>query len=53
MKNRENCLNCYWAYPEDYSHIARQQIRRVDLIWQGEEVDQYERLKSDAKLQDE
>jgi len=24
------------------------QIRRVDLLWQGEEVEQYERLKSDA-----
>jgi hypothetical protein len=24
------------------------QIRRVDLIWEGEEVAQHERLKSDA-----
>jgi hypothetical protein len=24
------------------------QIRRIDLIWQGEEVRQYEKLKSDA-----
>jgi len=50
LKNREICLNCYWAYPEDYSHIAMRQIRRVDLLWQGKEVDQYERLKSDAKV---
>jgi predicted DNA-binding protein len=49
LKKREICLTCYWAYPENYSHIAMQPIRRVDLIWQGKEVDQYERLKSDAK----
>ncbi|MGA3283999.1 MAG: hypothetical protein ABSD57_06040 [Verrucomicrobiota bacterium] len=24
------------------------QIRRIDLLWQGEEVRQYEKLKSDA-----
>ena len=24
------------------------QIRRIDLIWQSEEIRQYERLKSDA-----
>ena len=24
------------------------QIRRVDLVWQGEEVAQYDKLKSDA-----
>jgi len=24
------------------------QIRRIDLIWQGEEIAQYEKLKSDA-----
>lgn len=28
------------------------QVRRVDLIWQNEEVAQYERLKSDAKAAD-
>jgi len=24
------------------------QIRRIDLVWQGEEVAQYDRLKADA-----
>ncbi len=49
LKKREVCLTCYWAYPENYSHIAMQPIRRVDVLWQGKEVDQYEQLKSDAK----
>lgn len=48
-KNRSVCLSCYWAFPEDYSHIAMRQIRRLDLVWQGDEVAVYERLKSEAK----
>lgn len=48
LKKREICLSCYWAYPENYSHIAMQQLRRVDLLWQGEETAQYEKLKSGA-----
>ncbi len=49
LKKKEICLSCYWAYPEDYSHVAMRQVRRADLIWQGKEVEQYERLKKDAK----
>jgi len=47
-KDKNICLSCYWAYPEKYSHVAMRQIRRVDLIWQGAEVAQYDKLKSDA-----
>jgi len=48
-KDRNICLSCYWAFPENYSHVAMRQIRRIDLLWQGEEVKQYDRLKSDAR----
>ena len=48
LKQREICLSCYWAYPEKYTHVAMQQLRRVDLIWQGADTAQYERLKADA-----
>ena len=48
MKDKNICLSCYWAYPEKYSHVAMRQIRRVDLVWQGEEVAQYDKLKADA-----
>lgn len=47
-KDKTICLSCYWAYPENYSHIAMRQIRRLDLIWQGEEVGTYEKLKAKA-----
>jgi hypothetical protein len=48
-KNAEICLSCYWAYPENYSHIATKPIRRLDIIWQGEEVSVYEALKAQAQ----
>ncbi|MDD1615054.1 MAG: HNH nuclease [Methylococcaceae bacterium NSP1-2] len=47
-KDKAVCLSCYWAYPENYSHIAMLPIKRVDLIWQGEDVEQYELLKKHA-----
>jgi hypothetical protein len=49
LKSKKICLTCYWAHPEKYDHVAMQNIRRVDLLWQNKEVGQYERLKSDAK----
>jgi len=48
LKDREVCLSCYWAYPEKHSHVAMQQLRRVDLVWQGADTAHYERLKADA-----
>jgi hypothetical protein len=48
LKERTVCLTCYWAYPENYSHVAMRQLRRLDLVWQGDEVSIYEKLKAEA-----
>jgi hypothetical protein len=45
LKDEAICRTCYWASPEEYSHIAMQDIRRVDIIWSGAEVEEYDRLK--------
>jgi hypothetical protein len=49
-KKKENdvCLSCYWAYPESYSHIAMRDIRRLDLLWSGDEIAEYDILKQEA-----
>lgn len=47
-KDKKVCLTCYWAYPESYTHIAMRQIRRVDLVWQGEEITTYDKLKAQS-----
>lgn len=48
LKKKSICLTCYWAYPQSYTHVAMRQIRRIDLLWQGDEITQHDKLKSDA-----
>ncbi|MEK7433801.1 MAG: HNH endonuclease [Cyanobacteriota bacterium] len=45
LKKLEVCRNCYWAFPENYQHIAMNDIRRVDILWKGEEISQYNKFK--------
>ena len=42
------CQGCYWAYPENYSHVAMRDIRRLDLVWSGDESSDYDRLQDRA-----
>jgi hypothetical protein len=46
MKKLSVCGSCYWAKPEDYSHAATEQIRHLELVWAGDEVADYDRLKA-------
>lgn len=32
------CQTCYWANPTEYSHVALEPIRRVDVVWQEDET---------------
>lgn len=52
IKNPKNCLNCYWASPDNYSHIAMIQARRIDLVWNGSETKNFDMLDEDAKKYD-
>ncbi len=49
LKNIKTCLNCYWASPEDYKHIAMRPERRVDIVWVGKETKVFETLESKAR----
>ena len=49
IKSLDVCLSCYWAESTAYSHVAMQQERRVELVWFGDEVNDFERLQCDAK----
>ncbi|MEA3399945.1 MAG: HNH endonuclease [Armatimonadota bacterium] len=42
------CKNCYWASPEGYAHIALTETRRLAVVWNGNEVEAYERLRERA-----
>jgi hypothetical protein len=51
MKDRKVavCGSCYWAGPIDYTHVALQQERRVDIVWEGDEISDYRKLEDAAK----
>lgn len=42
------CQACYWANPENYSHIALREVRRLDILWEESEIRTYEQLKKTA-----
>ena len=47
-KDPATCKLCYWAYPESYSHVATREVRRLDVMWTGEEVEVYDGLSEGA-----
>ena len=47
------CATCYWALPADYKHIALRVIRRLDMVWEQEQVEAYEQLRRRAQERQE
>ena len=43
------CKRCYWASPDRYVHIALQQVRRVEIVWSGEEFSRHDAIAKEAK----
>ncbi len=39
------CGTCFWAFPDNYKHIATLQIRRTEVVWQDGDVSVHDRLK--------
>ena len=31
------CGDCYWAQPTSYTHVATKEVRRLELIWEGDD----------------
>lgn len=49
-KSIKTCESCYWAYPEEYSHIEMQEIKLLQIMWKGKnEIEEYNKLKSLCK----
>lgn len=45
LKKPAVCRACYWAFPDNYTHVAMREARRADILWTGAEIASYERLK--------
>jgi len=40
----EVCAACYWANPENHKHVALRVVRRLDITWTEDKVQEYDRL---------
>ena len=43
-KDVEFCMKCFWAHPENYSHVAGIEQRQIVLTFTGDEVEDYNKL---------
>lgn len=43
-KDSSFCLRCFWAYPENYDHIAGKYERIISLVFTGDEIEDYYKL---------
>lgn len=48
-KDPDFCRLCYYAYPEDYSHVAGEEERKIDIVFKGEEIPLYDEMIRYAK----
>ena len=49
QKQIEFCMKCYWGNPSNYDHIALQEIRRLELVWQDDEIKYFKALQKEAE----
>lgn len=47
-KDISTCESCFWAHPENYTHVETRPERRVTITFQGEDVLKYDEIASDA-----
>ena len=43
-KDAAFCVKCFWAHPENYSHIAGKEQRQIIITFTGDEIDDYNKL---------
>ena len=48
IRNADHCRLCYWAFPENYTHVAMREERRLDIIWVGNETSEFDDIRAEA-----
>jgi len=51
-KDPDFCIKCFWAYPEDYEHIAGKQQRIISIVFTGDEIEDYKKLIEISGIQE-
>ena len=49
-KNIDMCKICYYAYPEEYEHIAGVREKKLDLVFSSEDIDLFNEIVEEANL---
>jgi hypothetical protein len=49
LREMNVCRSCYWSGASTYNHVAMQEQRRADVVWIGEEVRDFQRLRAEAE----
>lgn len=44
----EICRSCYWAYPDNYTHIAMRTQRSINVTWEKDEVEEFGMLAEES-----
>lgn len=48
-KDVSMCQSCYYASPENYTHVAGREERRIDLVFRGDEINLYDIVVQEAE----
>ncbi len=43
-KEESFCLKCFWAYPEDYEHVAGRIEKVISIVFTGDEIEDFNKL---------
>ncbi len=43
-KDVDFCVKCFWAHPENYTHIAGKEQRQIVITFTGNEIEDYNKL---------
>ena len=49
IKDPYMCESCYYAYPEEYDHIAGRAEKKIEVVFAGKELETYEKIKKLAE----
>ena len=44
IKDKGYCMKCFWAYPEDYEHVANIKQKIITIVFTGDEIEDFNRL---------
>ena len=48
-KKVETCQSCYWADPEKHTHVAMEELRRIDVVFSRDEVNSFDKFRKQAQ----